>query len=87
MKNDVVEALDKFIQNFILLAQQDSNSLAVEYDPTWPSECYQESGSAGDWVKWCPKLRNDQADFSGFEKAMELTIHPDLKAFYAQVLE
>ncbi|WP_158967052.1 SecY-interacting protein [Paraglaciecola sp. L3A3] len=84
MDQDVVKALDQFINNYVSAAEKSANALTVEYDPAWPSECCVVADDSVHEVCWQPKLRSDKADFSGLEKALELTIHSDLKLFYGR---
>jgi SecY interacting protein Syd len=84
VSQEVILALDGFVQKYVSEIKENSVEMLAEYDPNWPSECYLKSAEAGEQVQWKPILRNDLADFSGIESALELTIHPDIKAFYAR---
>jgi SecY interacting protein Syd len=46
----------------------------------WPSECVLERNQ--DVVLWQPVKRKHDADFSNVEKAMEITLHPDICTFF-----
>lgn len=52
------------------------------YDPDWPSPCQVgEPGADGD-ILWRPVERDDATGFDGLEAALEVVVHPDIKAYY-----
>ncbi len=61
--------------------------LEQEFDPEWRSPC--ETGEpylnavGKQVIAWAPKLRAASADFAGYENAMDIEVHADIKAFYA----
>jgi SecY interacting protein Syd len=77
----VTAALDAFVVRY--LAQYPT--LFDAYDPDWRSPCEiaAPTHSEGiDVVAWRPLKRSHADDFAGLERALELTIHPDIKAYY-----
>jgi SecY interacting protein Syd len=78
----VTQALERFIQRY-LKAFPD---LYEPYDPAWRSPC--ETGApvrarhGYDVVPWRPVKRHMADDFCGLERALEMTIHPDVKDYY-----
>ncbi|WP_338621690.1 SecY-interacting protein [Agarivorans sp. OAG1] len=60
---------------------QSSSYPKVEYDEQWLSPCIIGEPEQQE-VSWKPVLREDKGDFSGIERALEITLHPSIKAFY-----
>lgn len=56
---------------------------AEKHDPRWLSPCQVGEPGADGTIRWRPRARDTQADFSGLERALETEIHPDIKHFYA----
>lgn len=83
MSVDTKMALDRLMQRFVEHCLHESGSLPTqEHDPAWPSECLVDEPNTDGMVQWKPRERNVAADFSGLERALDVEIHPDLKAFY-----
>ncbi len=80
----VGEALDAFVARYL----ECYPSLEDVFDPQWRSPC--ETGEPyaadGGWrVPWRPLRRPEGSDdFAGLERALELTVHPDVKAYYGR---
>ena len=82
----VESSLEQFVSHY----QQTYPELSEIYDPEWrsPCECAEPfTDDAGvTRVPWQPlKRRLDTTithDFAGLENALEVTIHPDIKAYY-----
>lgn len=81
----VIAALDAFIERSL----ERFPRLEDTFDPEWPSLC--EIGepfldAAGQRrVAWRPRRRTPGTDdFAGLERALELPIHPDIKAYYGR---
>ncbi|MGY5452913.1 SecY-interacting protein [Agarivorans sp. MS3-6] len=53
----------------------------VDYDAKWLSPCI-IGEPLSQVVSWHPVIRDIAGDFSGIEAALELQIHPSIKAFY-----
>lgn len=83
MSENVIAALDDFIERYLVTAKKHPQMLAVEYDNEWPSDCYTHLGNTGDSVNWQPIKRSGLANFSDLEKALEMTIHQDLISYYS----
>lgn len=81
---DVASELDAFVERYV----QQYPELVDPFDPQWRSPC--ETGepfTAGDderCVSWRPLRRAFADDFAGLERALETTIHDDIKAYYGR---
>ncbi len=81
---DVASELDTFVERYV----QQYPQLIDPFDPQWRSPC--ETGepfTALDderYVSWRPLRRAFADDFAGLERALETTIHPDIKAYYGR---
>lgn len=81
---DVASALDAFVERYVEQYPQ----LIDPFDPQWRSPC--ETGEpfvARDderCVAWRPLRRAFADDFAGLERALETTIHADIKAYYGR---
>lgn len=79
---DVAGELDAFVERYLRLYPE----LIDPFDPQWRSPC--ETGepfTSGDDVRcvpWRPLRRAFADDFAGLERALETTIHADIKAYY-----
>ncbi len=79
------EAIDTFFEHYV----KSHERLTTLHDPEWPSPCEQGTPWRDDagqlWTAWQPVRRHgDLDDFTGLERALELTIHPDIKAHYGR---
>lgn len=83
---DVNAALDRFMSRFLDACRQADSWPETQYDPQWPSDCYQNSDArAGDWIGWRPVLQSQPNDmFDRLAHALEATLHPDIIAFYTR---
>jgi SecY interacting protein Syd len=76
----ITQALAQLSQAYVAAYQEKHNRLPRNSELVdWPSPCVRTS--VEDAVLWCPASR-ESADFSNIEQAIELTLHPDIKAFY-----
>ncbi len=81
---DVAGELDAFVERYL----HRYPDLVDPFDPQWRSPC--ETGepfaSADDLqcVPWRPLRRAFADDFAGLERALETTIHADIKAYYGR---
>ncbi|WP_341537580.1 SecY-interacting protein [Motiliproteus coralliicola] len=74
------QALQRFIDDS--LAHWPALPL-VEFDPLWPSPCYQEQADNQGQIPWRPVRQQQRSDmFERLEKALEETIHPSIKSYY-----
>lgn len=83
MSEQVIAALDEFVEKYLTAANQHPEMTMVEYDNEWPSDCYVAAGNAGDRVAWRPIKRRGLAKFSDLENALDMKIHPDVISFYS----
>lgn len=84
MSNTTESALDKFIEDFVLLHQSSNEDTKIEYDPKWPSACYQGHAEQGELVHWKPQRMDSSVGFNNIEDALSLKIHPDLVTYYTR---
>ncbi len=76
-------ALDRLMHRYVENCQNVTGSLPVQkYDPAWPSQCQVGEPTADGMVRWKPRERDSNADFTGLEHALEVEIHTDIKCFY-----
>jgi SecY interacting protein Syd len=73
--------LDNFVHAYCSYHQ---DSQQIEFDPDWPSVCYQQQGQRGDWVNWQPVKREIEGVFNNLECGLELVIDPQLKLYYSR---
>ncbi len=79
----VHQALEKVhILHLQKLRSQDQPWPEIEKDSDWPSACEQAGHPEKDMTYWRPAACRDELDLSGVERALELTLHPDIKAYY-----
>lgn len=78
------------LENFVSHYQQSYPELTEIYDPQWRSPCesaqpFTDEGGVTR-IAWQPLKRGldptTRHDFAGLENALEITIHPDIKAYY-----
>ena len=84
-QHHVVTALDAFVARYLDLCPH----LHDVYDPEWPSPCeigepwLDDSGERR--IRWQPTRRGPGVDdFIGLERALEMPIHPAIKAYYGR---
>jgi SecY interacting protein Syd len=79
---DVATQLDAFVQRYLDAYPQ----LIDPFDPQWRSPCEAgepfRSADGAEWVAWSPLRRAFADDFAGLERALEVPIHADIKAYY-----
>ncbi|MCA2014475.1 SecY-interacting protein [Vibrio tritonius] len=75
------KALSLFCQRYVAQCQQQLGHLPADADLVGlASPCISET--TAECVFWQPVQREQQADFSNVERAIELTLHEDVIAFY-----
>jgi SecY interacting protein Syd len=79
----VADSLATFVDHYL----KSSVELITAFDPSWRSPC--ESGEAftrvdqtEQLIHWRPVARHGVDDFSGLEAALEMEVHPDIKAYF-----
>ena len=81
-------SVGRALADFIDAYRKSYPHLEAVFDPDWRSPC--EIGAPiphpdGQRIAWCPRRRDPGtagADFEPLERALEVTIHPDIKAYY-----
>lgn len=83
----VETALDQFVERFLSLYQTDMPPMPQQqFDAEWPSDCYQKEYIDGDQCGWKPTPQGHPQDlFEGLANALEVDIHPDIKAYYTHL--
>ena len=83
MQNDTstTAALERFVARYLVAFP----TLYDRFDRAWRSPC--ELGDPIDHegervVPWRPLRRSRADDFGGLERALEIEVHPDIKAYY-----
>jgi SecY interacting protein Syd len=84
-------ALSKFIERWLQAQTNDQNNdaLTIEYEPDWPSPCYQlstldkEQPESGTPIAWQPVKQDSQDMFERLATALDIEIHPDIISFYS----
>lgn len=81
MDCDVNEALSAFTQRYISLWQQETGDLPAS-DALYgvPSPCIIKNQDES--VYWLPQPFSSVARLDGVERALEISLHPDIHAFY-----
>lgn len=84
MAESLEKQFDIWIESFQSQYQEQNKAMTVEFDEQFISPCQQSEPNQEREIEWKPVLRDDLADFSGVEHALELTLHPDIKSFYGR---
>jgi len=77
----VTQALGDFVARYL----EQYPTLVDPFDPDWRSPCEIAAPTrveGVDVVPWRPLPRAHADDFAGLEHALELTVHPDVRAYY-----
>ena len=73
-----MESLERLVQATLDLTE--NQLLRSPFDPEWRSPCEQHQSDGTTW--WRPVRQAEPVSFAGLENALELEIHPDIKAYY-----
>jgi SecY interacting protein Syd len=84
MTQNLNTALDAFVLCYEKLILQSPEETKIEFNSKWPSQCYRQEKKDGDLVAWKPVLREVPGVFTGLEAGLEMTIHPDIIAYYGR---
>lgn len=79
-----ISSLSQSFDHFIEEYQRIHQGLSIEFDPQWPSSCYQQQAKAGQMVAWRPILRESPGDFQSMERALNIQLDPQLKEFFGR---
>ena len=83
MNSPVTQALSAFIERYEMAAEKIGLSFPrLPLDQDWVSECQARTCDEEGLASWRPVAQVRAVDFSGLENALELEIHPDVKAYY-----
>ncbi|MDX1429660.1 MAG: SecY-interacting protein Syd, partial [Rhodothermales bacterium] len=71
------------MSRYLDLCQRELASLPAQaFDPAWPSPCQVGEPDERGMILWRPVARDVAGDFSGWERALEVEVHPDIKDYY-----
>jgi SecY interacting protein Syd len=81
----VADSLDRFVQRYLASIEPPSEP----FDPDWRSACERgkpfRGADGAPRIDWRPVRQTDGGDhLAGLERALELTLHPDVKAYYGR---
>jgi SecY interacting protein Syd len=82
MSEHVSQALDGFMQKYLLAAKSHTQMLLTEFDESWPSECLSSNNEEQGVVAWQPMKRQATVGFDDLSAALDMIIHPDLVSYY-----
>lgn len=82
MSREISDALDGFVHRLLQKVQGDKTPLRIEFDSQWPSLCYQQQASQGEEVNWQPVRQTKAVDWSAFEQALDINLHPSIKDYF-----
>jgi SecY interacting protein Syd len=80
--SEVTQVFTQLLQNAQKKAEADGNCWFSYADPELASPCQYGDVTADQQVRWWPVFRGEAQDFSNLEHGLEMTLHPDLQAFY-----
>lgn len=84
MHHQLSTSLDHFIEKFLHFYKQQNKPLESHFDELWVSPCQQGEIDETGNKSWAPCLRQEPADFSGIEHALDIQLHDDIKTFYSR---
>ncbi|MCC2614836.1 SecY-interacting protein [Aestuariibacter halophilus] len=79
MQHDIFAIIDQLLDDY---RRQHGEELTIDYDSQWESPCYRHQAESGQSVAWQPVRRDQPADFSGLESALEIHMPDALKALF-----
>jgi SecY interacting protein Syd len=81
--DSVQASLQRVLSRWIDAVHEHTGALpTVENDDDWPSPCIVDGPDANGRVRWRPCPREQHADFSGIERALEVPLHAAIRSFY-----
>ncbi len=80
--SEVTQVFTQLLQNARETAEAAGASWFSYADPEVESPCQYGEVSAELQVCWWPVMRSECQDFSNLEHGLEISLHPDLQAFY-----
>lgn len=83
MTTDVTKALDNFVAKYTQQHNDEGKPMTVQFDSDWISPCHQADAEEGEWVAWQPARQAQEHDFTAFEDALEIQLHPDLIEYFS----
>lgn len=81
MSDQVVSALEALLVRWMACQQQRTGGPFCEVTDDWLSPCLGRTPQTG-WQRWQLASRQPAADMDNLSRALEMTLHPDLAAFY-----
>ncbi|WP_018983503.1 SecY-interacting protein [Salinimonas chungwhensis] len=88
MSDSIEQAIDQLIGQYKADAQNAQQPLRVEYEPDWPTPCYQldqhDEVHEGAHVSWQPVRQSSANSFAKLEDALELTLDQQYCVFFTR---
>jgi SecY interacting protein Syd len=82
-RNETEESLSALLNRLVSECDRALGSLPKRaHDAEWPSACERGAPDAQDDIAWLPAKRAVCGSFDGVEAALEVELHPDIKAYY-----
>ena len=81
MADQVLSALERLFARWLNQGTNQGSLPLCQWDASWRSPCELGEPHAGQ-IAWRPTRRDSTEDFFALEQALELTLHPAIKAFY-----
>ncbi|TPV62062.1 SecY-interacting protein [Aestuariibacter sp. GS-14] len=80
------QIVQQSLHNLVQRLQADTNTIEqrfkIEYDPDWPSPCYQEAAQAGMAVNWQPVAMDLPLNFANIESALNISLNEQFCQFF-----
>lgn len=81
---ETMDALTDFSLRYVQAHQQAKGHYPITQElADWPSPALMAGNAQDNEGYWQPAVRELKGEFSNIEQALERTLHPDIKAFYA----
>ena len=81
--SDTVAALQALLDRWQAHhASLETGHASIGFDAEWPSPCEIEGSRSGDEIGWQPVKRDQPGDFANVEEALDIELHPSIKAYY-----
>lgn len=79
----VADSLTTFVDHYL----KSCIDPVTPFDASWRSPCesgqpFSRPGQTEQLIRWRPSLRHGVDDFSGLEAALDIDMHPDIKAYF-----
>jgi SecY interacting protein Syd len=83
---NTADVLKQFVADYSKAVANKTGLLPqVCHDPQWCSPCEQSEVKEGEMVSWQWQNQGGSLNFNDLEQALELSFHPDIKAYYNSI--